>query len=324
MFQGTLGQSLGLYQTFMLTMGQSIFRHLERRDGRALALIAGAQGAMFGLESLPGFEFTNTMIQDHVLKDDMSIRSTAFRLFGDSELAGVNLAETLLYGMPSAMFDLGLSSRASLDVRLPVELGGEGELSIIPPIASGFVQSVQAMGNIGTQLAATAAAGGGTWDYATAFSQAVSMQSMWRPGARAAELFQGFTVDRNGRMLDNDTRDNSFFNLGALAMAAGARPLHEHILRQSRYSNRYLDARDRENRRKHVQAMRRYMADPSGSEMSMGRMFQSYMDAGGTAQGWTQAVNLANRDANISESVRLRKELDRHPALQDIVDSYVY
>ena len=324
MFQGTLGQSLGLYQTFMLTFGQSIFRHLERGDRRALGLVAGMQGTLFGLESLPGFDFVNTQLQDHVLKDDMSIRSTAFRLFGSDNPDGVNLAEVLLYGMPSALFDTGLSSRASLDVRLPVSLGGGGELSIVPPIASGFVQSVQAMGTMGSQLAATASAGGGTWDYATAMSQAVSMQSMWRPGARMAEIFQGFTVDRNGRIVDNDTRDNGVFSLGNLARVTGARPLHEHVLRQARYSNRYLDARDRDNRRKHVQALRRWATDPTSSELSVGSMFRSYMDQGGTAQGWTQAVNMAHRDASTSQAQRLQRELDRQAGLQDIVDSYIY
>ena len=324
MFQGTLGQSLGLYQTFMLTFGQMAFRHLERGDRRALGLIAGMQGAMFGLESLPGYDFVNTQLQDHVLKDDMSLRSTAFRLFGSTDVAGVNLAEAILFGMPSAIFDTALTDRASLDVRLPVALGGGGELSIVPPIASGFVQTTQAMANMGQQLGATFKAGGGAWDYATAFSQAVSMQSMWRPGARMAEIFQNFTVDRNGRVLDDDTRDNGLFNLGNLARVSGARPLQEHALRQARYTNRYLDARDRENRRSTTQALRRWATDPASSSMSVPAMFRSYMDQGGSAQGWQQALNLAHRDASVPETTRLRQELNRHTALQDIVDSYVY
>lgn len=324
MFQGTLGQSLGLYQTFMLTMGQQVYRHLERQDGRALALLFGAQGAMFGLESLPGYEFMNTQLQDHVLKDDMSLRSTAYRLFGDSSLVGQNMAELFLYGVPSTVFDTALTSRATLDVRLPFGLGETGELSIIPPIASGLVQSIGAMGTLGSQLAGTLAASGGAWDYGTAFTQAISMQSMWRPGARVAEIFQGFTMDRNGRIVDNDTRDNGIFSLGNLGRVTGARPLHEHALRQARYSNRYLDARDRENRRSATTALRRWAVDPGGSQLSVGAMFQDYMDNGGSAQGWTGALNQAHRDASTSQAVSLRKEIDRRSPLQDIVDTYIY
>ena len=70
MFQGTFGVAMGLFQTYMLTMAQSMYRHLEKQKFKALAKMMLAQGGIFGAKSLPGFNLVSEYIGEHFLRSE--------------------------------------------------------------------------------------------------------------------------------------------------------------------------------------------------------------------------------------------------------------
>lgn len=315
MFQGQLGHMMSVYQTFMLTMLQNAFKFMEERDLKAMLTAVGAQTTMFGTGSLPGFEYLNSQIGAHLLQDNQDIKSTAYRLFGNTSGDSVNLAETLLYGVPSAIFNQGLSSRGNLDPRLPFSINTEG-VSGLPPVISMAIQTLQAGANAGNLIAGTLQAGGSAMDYGKAMNQAVAMQSISRPLRGIAELFQGYTTDNKGEVI----ADNSLEELSNLGRAVGLRPLKEHVLRNTRYTSRYYDAMDYSNRQKAISSVRRLMAGDTDLDINL--ILGQYLDTGGTISGWQSVVNRAYKEANVSMATRLENEIKRSPMMDYILDAY--
>jgi len=54
-YQGGLGSMMGLFQTFFTNYWQRFARALEVKDTKTLKTLYGTQGALFGVESLPGY-----------------------------------------------------------------------------------------------------------------------------------------------------------------------------------------------------------------------------------------------------------------------------
>ena len=65
MFQGTLGVAMGLFQTYMLTTAQDIYRLVENRNFKQLGKMMLAQGTIFGARSLPGFSYVSETIGEN-------------------------------------------------------------------------------------------------------------------------------------------------------------------------------------------------------------------------------------------------------------------
>ena len=61
-FQGTLGGALSLFQTYQFNLLQQLFRHIENRDARTIAVMAGLQTSIFGLNG-----FLCSMRSIHIL-----------------------------------------------------------------------------------------------------------------------------------------------------------------------------------------------------------------------------------------------------------------
>jgi hypothetical protein len=83
MFQGTLGVAMGLFQTYMLTMAQSLYRHLEKGEFKALAKTMLAQSTIFGAKSLPGFNIVSEKIGEHFSDDNFDLVTGTFRALPD-------------------------------------------------------------------------------------------------------------------------------------------------------------------------------------------------------------------------------------------------
>ncbi len=57
MFQGAAGMPVGLFMTFMWNYFQRVFSYIENGSTRALVTQFATQGAVFGAETVPGFQF---------------------------------------------------------------------------------------------------------------------------------------------------------------------------------------------------------------------------------------------------------------------------
>ena len=113
MFQGTFGVAMGLFQTYMLTMAQSMYRHLERREFKALAKMMLVQGGIFGAKSLPGYNLVSEHIGEHFSDQNVDLTTGTFRALPTA------LAESIIYGLPSTFGQASVTSRGDIQPRIP-------------------------------------------------------------------------------------------------------------------------------------------------------------------------------------------------------------
>lgn len=322
MFQGSWGATMGLYQTFMLSMFQQMFRFLEEGNKKALFSLVSSQVGMFGMSSLPMYGPMNRAIGAYVSDENNDINSVTYELFGDTDDNSRSLAEYILYGVPSTLFQSAFFTRGELQPRPPVNPLApltEGEVAVAPPIINSLKQVYDFAWNTGTQ-AWLAMQGGNPIDAARSIAQGISIQSIWRPGARLSELITGTSFDRSGAIIDADSEAR--MNWATFARVMGSRPLQEQVLRNLNFNGRYYESKDQKNRRKSIVAFRRAVA--SGDSGSYGKIFQDYLDGGGTLEGWTQVENEAYLQASIPYGTRLADELQDRPEISGALQGYFY
>lgn len=318
MFQGTWGATMGLYQTFMLSMGQQIFRFAERGQNKAMATLTAAQAGMFGMSSLPFFDPISRAVGAYISEENNDITSMTYELFGDSGQESRSLAEYMLYGLPSAFFQAAFYTRGELQPRLPFA-AAEGSIGVAPPVINTMKQLWDFSWDTGTQVG-MALSQGSPIDAARAVAEGISIQSIWRPGARISELITGTSFDRAGRIVDSATEAR--FTWGTFARVMGSRPLKEQVLRNLNFTGRYYDSKDQGNRRDAVKAFRSSVA--AGDMGRYGDIFQSYIDAGGSREGWTQIENEAYLQASVPYANRLADDFEKRPEITGVLSGYLF
>jgi hypothetical protein len=113
-FQGTLGVALGLFQTYSLTLAQSIYRHLELKNYKALGTAALLQSGIFGTESMPGFNLISQQIGKNFSDEHFDLSTGTYRAVGEP------LGNFLLYGLPSNIGGGSYTTRGDVNPRAPL------------------------------------------------------------------------------------------------------------------------------------------------------------------------------------------------------------
>jgi hypothetical protein len=312
MFQGTFGAMIGLYQTFMLTMGQNMFRYLEAGDTKAMRNLWGAQGSMFGIESLPMFQQFNQLLGGYVSDDHEDFRSTIYGAFGEDSDQSRSAAEHILFGVPSAAFGAGIYTRGTLDPRSPLTVTDRAGFAFKPAIFDAATQAAQLVGNL--------AQAAGSEDLGRAILQGFAAQSLWRPAARYAELGLGASFDQKGELISTQEEVSEPF--AVLSRVIGARPLREQALRNLRFSNTYYNSIDKDRRAVYTKELRR-IATSEPNPAKIDELFINFIESpGGTYRGWKQIYNEAYSAAETPYADRLVSDVKRQPTIQRIVDTY--
>lgn len=320
LFQGSLGAAVGLYQTFMLTMTQNMFRYIEAKDLRALTTLAAGWQGMFGIQSLPLYEPMNKMIGRNAETTGHDLTNAIYEQFGDTSEQSRSMAEYLLYGVPSALFQVPVQSRATIDPRLPFT-AQDGAVSFKPALVSIAYQAGQSLWDTGSKLASVASAGGDALDYGRAIGEGISSQAVWRPGARAAELLLGRSVDQTGATVS--TTDEVYQPWAVIARVASSRPMKEQALRNLRYNGRYYDAVSRESRRDTIKALRSMVVDGTSGDQ-VGTLMSQYINKGGTIRGFNQALQGAYMGIQKDFAGKLADDIDADSPVGAIIRTYGY
>lgn len=269
-FQGTLGVALGLFQTYSLTLGQSIYRHLELKNYKALGKAALLQSSIFGTKSMPGFDVISNAIGDHFSDENIDLTTGTYRAVGD------NVADFVLYGLPS---NLGpsVNTRGDVDPRLP----GVNGL-----VAYNF--ATQTAGMIGEVKRALDA---DSPDMGRALAQSLSLQSMSRPLARTAELVTGYSTTRQGNTVQ--VPEEVWTPTGVFARVLSTRPIEEQKLRDADHLNRFYGAVDRENREEVMKKIKNAIRNDNLTDEKLSEAAEKYFKNGGTPTGWRSALRTA-------------------------------
>jgi len=320
-FQGALGATVGLYQTFMMTMAQNMFRFLEAGDRRALVQLFGSQGLMFGTQSVPGYGVVNDVLGAWINDDNshVDITQTIYNALGDDTEQSRSMAEMVLYGFPAWATQTGFHTRAEISPRSPVGITRTG-LEFAPPLLNGAIELMNNAWDTASNLGNVAAIGGSIPDVGRAALEGVAAQFLWRPGARAAEWALGYSKDRSGTVLSTEEEVRGFWPTAARIM--GSRPLKEQALRQVKFYGKYYDSVDSLNRRKAIKSMKSLVAGESSA--SLGGVMQDYLTAGGTYRGWSQSMQQAYMSSDVEFADKLAERVTKQPGIYDIVNSYAF
>jgi len=305
MFQGTGGAAIGLFQTYVWTMGQLLYRSLETGNKGAFAATMGVQAGVFGLRSLPGYDVTNHYIGSHYGNtDNADITSSIYE-----NVASKSQAEALLYGAPSTLFHTSLWTRGVLDARSPLTVQDDGSLKLslagTAPImaALGMAQNTIERISQGATLS-------------DSFLSAVQLQTLSRPFARAADVAQGNSIDRKFATVDPNTGVNEASGWASFARALGSRPLQEQIDRDLGYQTSFYNTANSHSSQSLMQSLR--LNIQGGNPAPLGDALRKYIAMGGSRSGFRAAVNKIYLESEKGttaslDTTRLKEAMDLLP-----------
>jgi hypothetical protein len=303
-FQGTMGMALGLFQTYMVTMAQNIYRGVEGRNFKALATMAMAQTGIFGASSLPAFSWISEIIGSNFSDENYDLTTGTFRALPDQA------AEILLYGAPSQA--IGLTTRGDIRPRIPDPVSGLSSLPLYQITAS----SLELGGNL---IKAVGKAGQG--DGGIALMEALSLQSLSRPVARWADIAQGKSITQSGDIVAGQ-EDFDFPTLAAFSRLFGARPIEEIRAREAIHLRSIYNKANSEDTRKVIRELKGLIEADSLTPESYSSLMEKYLRSG-SMEGWKAAVEDAQVQAVNSGGVNVSMTLDQDSPLQRLVgDSY--
>jgi hypothetical protein len=113
LFQGPLGQAIGLFQSYQFNLLQQMFRYVAEGDKKDLGMLLGLQGTFYGLQGEPGFKFLN----DHIVGTASGNQNHRDMYDAVRGTVGKEGANWLLYGTASNMLQTNIYSRGDINPR---------------------------------------------------------------------------------------------------------------------------------------------------------------------------------------------------------------
>lgn len=299
MFQGTVGVAFGLFQTYFLTMAQHIHGQIAEKDWKALGKMLLTQSNIFGASSLPGFHPISEMIGEHFSDQHFDLETGFYRALPDK------MADIILYGLPSQI--AGFTTRGDIQPRVPNPFSdGIKSIAAINLLS----QSYNALDRV-VSAAFTADANTGK-----AMLEALSLQTVSRPLARAADILAGHSITTSGDIV---SRSEDIFTMGNLARILSTRPLEEIKAREIFHLNSLYQTLDSEKRRKVMMRLKSYIENGTLDDEKLDKLASEYLRTG-TPTGWRSAVNKAIAMANRPAQETSRDKLKPTSPLQLMID----
>lgn len=322
LFQGPVGQAVGLFQTYQFNMLQQVFRHISEGSKRDAAILLGLQGSIYGMNGLPAFNAINQYVVGGAAGNvnNRDITQTTF------DVAGKELGDWLLYGAASNM--LGI-----LDPDLKVNLYSRGDINprqitVIPtnladiPIVgftSKFFSSVY-------ETSQKVASGANPW---SAFLQGIEHSGISRPLAGLAQVSQAFGSESGQSYSTSNKGDivmqNDLFSIANLGRLVGGKPLDEAIARDAVYRAQSYQAARKADLNKLGEAVKTtVISGGTPSPEQLDQFMEEYVKAGGKQQQfsqWMHRIMLNTRQSTVNEMMTNMKN-PHAQYLQSIMGGY--
>jgi len=298
-FQGTVGSAISLFQTYSFNVIQQLARHMENGDKKTLAIFAGLQSSIYGMNGLPAFDAINT----HLI-GTASGNSTHQDIY--SSLQGKELGDWLLYGTASAFPLFGdkapaLYSRGDINPR-NVTLLPVNPLDV--PAVSASIRLVDSITKFGSQVVKGA-------DLSQSFLQALEHQGWSRPLAGFAQLLAGQSTTSKGSLVSaaNDLETTSWLsriptrliNYEGIQRVMGARPMDEAVALNAAYRSKTYDAIDRQRIESLGEAVKtKLYNNQMPDDEDLHDFMQQYTNSGGRQETFSRSMQRRMRESNQS------------------------
>jgi len=290
LFQGPIGQALGLFQSYQFNVMQQLFRSISEGSSKDAAMLLGLQGTMFGLNGEPGFNFIN----QHIIgtnSNNPTHKDAYTTLYG---AAGKTVGDWLMYGAPSNILQTNIYNRGNINPR---------SLSIIPTSPAdvfAVADFSKAIANIGNTVSKIAG-GGQVWQ---SILQGVEHNGLSRPLSGLAQTAQA--LGGNNKVFSTTNQGdisfvNDFMSLATLSRLAGGKPLDEALANDELSRTQVYKAADKARMNAATEAFKtNVIGNPNAAPADVGNGVNNYMAAfvhnGGSMQDFNkQMLNMTTR-----------------------------
>lgn len=299
MFQGPIGQALGLFQSYQFNLMQQLFRYVGEGTGKDAAMLLGLQGTFYGINGLPAFNAINTHIVGN-LSGNKNHTDLYDATYG---IAGKTAGDFLMYGVPSSIIQTNLYSRGDINPR---------SLTIIPnriqdiPVVSAYSKLFSSIYDTASKVNG----GGNLWE---SILQGAEHNGISRPLAGLAQTLQATTG--NGLVFSTTSKgsiigSNDFLSFATLSRLAGGRPLDEAIVNDGTYRIAAYEAAQKSEREKLLSAIKTTTIQGQQTDASSIEKFaESYAASGGKQSQFNRFMINTMKGSNTSQSQRIMQQL---------------
>jgi len=315
LFRGVVGQSIGLYQTYVLNFLQNATRWVKDGNKRALAITAGLQGTIFGLQSFPGFQTLNGQIAaaNNYREDLYSLTNTDRQSENSSSIDG--WGHYFLYGAGSHMFGTPIDFATRGDMTLRNALVFPNPMSFESYPAANLL--VKAYNN--TINSASMVSKDDPLTFRTAFVHGLAHNGFSRPLQGLGQIFANEITNKEGKPYFQNSNYVDYnmmeeFNYAsAFSRMLGTKPLNETILMSSMFRRKAYEAESKEK----IAAMggdiqARLDTGVPLSESDYTRFMNRYMNSGGNLENFNTYMTKQLAMTSTTEVAKFQQKI-RNP-----------
>jgi len=300
-FQGVVGQAISLFQTYQFNLMQQLFRYVGDGDKKAVALLLGLQGSIYGLQGMPAFNFLNTHIVGNAAgnTEHKDLYNAAY------STAGKTMGDWLLYG-------LGSNALSVIDPSMKVNIYSRGDinprqLTVLPttladiPAISATTRFVANLYDVSKKLIKGA-------DLWPTLSQGLEHNALSRPLTGIAQVMQGYTTTSQGSLLSNS---QDFYRIATLSRVLGGKPFDEAIALDALYRINAYRAKDLNQIRGLGEVIKTTLVAGGNPSQEQIHEFQaSYVKAGGKQESFNRYMTGLMTSANQSQVNKLAQNIN--------------
>lgn len=306
-FQGPVGQAVGLFQSYQFNLMQQLFRYTAEGTAKDTAMLLGLQGTFYGLNGLPGFQFMNQHVIGTMSGNKKHIDAYDAVYAG----AGKQVGDLVMYGLPSDLLRANLYSRGDINPR---------HLTVIPTSIPD-IPFVGALGKLLGSMKDTAdriGAGGQVWE---SMLQGLEHNGVSRPLAGLAQTLQA--AGPGGQVYSTTSKGSILFSNDLMSWAtavriAGGRPFDEAIVNDGLFRIHSYQQADREKRKDLASAIKTAgIQGNTPDESSMVRFAQAYAASGGKQMNFNKFMMNEMKAANTNEANKIVSQL-QNPLAQKV------
>lgn len=306
LFQGPIGQAIGLFQTYQFNLLQQLLRHVGEGHAKDSLTLLGLQGTIHGMNGMPAFNAINTNLIGNA-SGNTEHRDTYDALYG---IAGKQAGDWLMYGLASNMM---------LHPDLKVNLYTRGDINprhvTLVPTDPSTIPFIQASAKVFGNLYETYKKLGQGGDVSNVLLQGLEHNGISRPLAGLAQTIQGldnpqqasYSTSKRGNVI----AVNDLMSLNNLARVVGGKPLDEAIALDALYRFKAYGLRDAKKRQLLGESIKSTMlAGQNPSTEQIEGFVQQYVETGGRQEEFNQWFGQLYTTANLSQTSKLQNDLN--------------
>jgi hypothetical protein len=298
-FQGPIGQAIGLFQSYQFNLLQQLFRYVAEGSKKDLAMLAGLQSTIYGIQSMPAFQFINVHIIGQ-MSGNPEHKDTYDAVYG---AAGKTAGNFILYGIPSNILQANIYSRGDINPR---------QITILPtslqetPIVAGWGKFLGSM----KETFGKVANGGDMWE---SILQGMEHNGISRPLAGFAQVLQAtgpegkaYSTSNQGSILYS----NDLMSWASMVRLAGGRPLDEARVNDAMFRVRTYEAAQREKMKKLAETVKTSLIQgnqPTPEQLE--EFAAAHASRGGKQTEFNKWMMGLYKNANVSQAEQLEMNL---------------